>query len=297
LTITVATSSQDYSAREDIEIFGNLTLNGLPVQALVALQVNDPLGPIILRTLQTGEDYEVGSFEILTFYSCYKNGTPKTTFEAGTLAWLKMSVKNTGNTTEYVLVMANAYDSNNSNLGLSAGAFVPVIEGTVLTKISSLYIPTAASPGNATAYVNALTNWPTQGGVPYYPEMSTQFEIISPQGSGGQSLPAQGSQISENGTYNLTFKLLRGAKLGNYTVFVSSAYQGIEVTESTTFNVHALPGDANGDGFVDVSDFAILGKAWFTGYGDPGYDARADFNGDGFIDVSDFAILGKNWFT
>ena len=238
LTITVATSSQHYIIREDIEIFGNLTLNGLPVQALVALQVNNPIdSPIILRTLQTGEDFEVGSFETLSFYSCDALGYPKTTFETGTLAYLKMSVKNTGNTTQYVLVMANTYDSSNSNLGLSAGAFVPVINGTVLTRISSLYIPTSASPGNATAYASALTNWPTQGGVPYCPEMSTQFEIISQQGLGSQSSQAQGSQTSENGTYNLTFKLLTDARLGNYTACVSSTYQGETVTESTTFNL------------------------------------------------------------
>jgi hypothetical protein len=53
------------------------------------------------------------------------------------------------------------------------------------------------------------------------------------------------------------------------------------------------PGDANGDGSVDVSDLGILaanygktsGAAWDLG----------DFNGDGAVDVSDLGILAANY--
>ena len=56
-----------------------------------------------------------------------------------------------------------------------------------------------------------------------------------------------------------------------------------------------LPGDANGDGTVNISDFAILrnnfgnsmGVTFMTG----------DFNEDGVVNISDFAILRNNFGT
>ena len=43
------------------------------------------------------------------------------------------------------------------------------------------------------------------------------------------------------------------------------------------------PGDYNGDGFVDDSDFVS-----FAGYYDSFFDPRGDLTGDGFTDDSDF---------
>jgi len=94
--------------------------------------------------------------------------------------------------------------------------------------------------------------------------------------------------------------------LGNWTVISNSGvntvanYVWANVTHFTVFTGISVPikfpGDANGDGFVDVSDFAILAASWFKSLGQTGYDARADFTGNGFVDVSDFAILAGNWF-
>jgi len=56
------------------------------------------------------------------------------------------------------------------------------------------------------------------------------------------------------------------------------------------------PGDADGNGFVDVTDFAFLGASWFKGKGETGYDSRVDFDFSDFVDVSDFAVLGAYWF-
>lgn len=65
-------------------------------------------------------------------------------------------------------------------------------------------------------------------------------------------------------------------------------------TQITFLNYRALPGDANGDLRVDVSDFNIWnankfssGTDWITG----------DFNGDGNTDVSDFNIWNAKKFT
>jgi len=52
------------------------------------------------------------------------------------------------------------------------------------------------------------------------------------------------------------------------------------------------PGDASGDGCVDVDDLQILGWNWQKTV--PPGEARADFNGDRFIDVDDLQIYGWN---
>jgi hypothetical protein len=56
-----------------------------------------------------------------------------------------------------------------------------------------------------------------------------------------------------------------------------------------------VPGDANGDGFVDVVDLLMLVGSFGTASGDPLYDAACDFNNDGFVDVVDLLILVANW--
>ncbi len=54
-----------------------------------------------------------------------------------------------------------------------------------------------------------------------------------------------------------------------------------------------IPGDANDDGVVDVSDLGILATNYGAGGGFGWGDA--DFTGDGFVDVSDLGILATNY--
>ena len=54
----------------------------------------------------------------------------------------------------------------------------------------------------------------------------------------------------------------------------------------------AIPGDANGDGVIDVGDLGIGGANFNK------TDASAsdgDFNGDGAVDIADVGIVGANW--
>jgi glucose/arabinose dehydrogenase len=65
-------------------------------------------------------------------------------------------------------------------------------------------------------------------------------------------------------------------------------------TNVTLVNYFALPGDANGDGFVDGIDFIIWNENRFSA----GTDwTMADFDGDGTTDGSDFIIWNDNRFT
>jgi hypothetical protein len=52
-----------------------------------------------------------------------------------------------------------------------------------------------------------------------------------------------------------------------------------------------LPGDANGDGHVDIADLGILAAHWQQ----QGFWARGDFNGDGIVDIGDLGFLAEHW--
>jgi hypothetical protein len=54
-----------------------------------------------------------------------------------------------------------------------------------------------------------------------------------------------------------------------------------------------VPGDANGDGWVDEDDASVLAANWGkTGVSGPG---DGDFTGDGAVNVADAAVLAANW--
>ena len=61
--------------------------------------------------------------------------------------------------------------------------------------------------------------------------------------------------------------------------------------ESITLVVTSLPGDANGDGMVDVGDLGILAANYGTASGATW--GQGDFNSDGAVDVGDLGILAS----
>jgi hypothetical protein len=65
-------------------------------------------------------------------------------------------------------------------------------------------------------------------------------------------------------------------------------------TDMQLINYRSIPGDANGDGFVDGTDFGIWNSNKFT----VGTDyTSGDFNCDGLTDGTDFGIWNSNKFT
>jgi hypothetical protein len=56
-----------------------------------------------------------------------------------------------------------------------------------------------------------------------------------------------------------------------------------------------IPGDANGNGKVDVLDLAKLGKAYGCTPNNPNWDPNCDFNQDRSVDIYDLYTLGKNY--
>ncbi len=52
------------------------------------------------------------------------------------------------------------------------------------------------------------------------------------------------------------------------------------------------PGDANGDGMVNLADLQILGDHWQSG---DAYWLIGDFTGDGVVNLADLQVLGDHW--
>ncbi|MBR0238069.1 MAG: right-handed parallel beta-helix repeat-containing protein [Thermoguttaceae bacterium] len=88
----------------------------------------------------------------------------------------------------------------------------------------------------------------------------------------------------ENNTHNLT--RTDALTLSNDQIFYGSA--DLDITA-------ACPMDIDGDGYIAVSDYAQLSRAWFSSPGSANWNPACDFDGDGVVAVSDYAILSRNW--
>ncbi|MCC6680953.1 MAG: PEP-CTERM sorting domain-containing protein [Phycisphaeraceae bacterium] len=84
-----------------------------------------------------------------------------------------------------------------------------------------------------------------------------------------------------------------GAGANIHAFFVDPTYvnySGFDIGSGASAALH--PGDANGDGLVNLSDLQILGDNWQS---TTAAWAQADFTGDGVVNLADLQILGDNW--
>jgi len=86
----------------------------------------------------------------------------------------------------------------------------------------------------------------------------------------------------------------KGLNLNTLAAVVVVVILGV-VGVTLLFNSHAaqLPGDANSDGVVNISDLAILASHYGTKTGATW--AMGDFNGDGAVNIADLSVLAAHW--
>jgi hypothetical protein len=110
----------------------------------------------------------------------------------------------------------------------------------------------------------------------------------SPNGSTGwQQIDAVGADVGTFHDGELTNVTRYYYRVRAYNASGESGYSNIVYARTPA----QLPGDANGDGAVDVGDLGILGQ----NYGLTGEEVGGDFNGDNAVDVGDLGILGENY--
>ncbi len=77
------------------------------------------------------------------------------------------------------------------------------------------------------------------------------------------------------------------------TVFVNAYI--VRKPKNADVSLGAIPGDANGDGRVDILDFQLLSNSFGKDPGQTGYDGRCDFNSSNTVDILDFQLLSNNF--
>jgi hypothetical protein len=274
LELIVKTDKTKYYAKDFVQVYGNLTLDGTPVtDALVGIQIQNQQDNLVtIRTLTTGNPPPTTPYIFLEYVvPCDQNGNPKYSFYNGTLSYYKISIVNFDIETRIVLMTINTYYGDNTPFGFAA------INATIAAKSSPKYIisipiPNDATLGTAAVYANAYTDWPKTGGTPYCMEVNSTFEIISTSGGGlSQSQTTQHPTTLENSenetaNFNLTFKLPRKTPYGNCTVYVTSMYLSETASNTTKFEVYILGDLGSGppptffayDGKVNAYDLALF---------------------------------------
>jgi len=246
LSITVATDKLTYTPAENVQIYGNLTLGEMLVaDALVGVQVQTSGDELLtIRTVNTGSNPStMPHVKIQSVVPCDLSGDPKEIFEAGTLAYFKITVTNYDIDERTTRLTVSTYYSDDVPFGRSSIGFTLSGQTTTMV-ILSIPIPTEAVPGTATVYANAYTDWPKLRGTPYCSEVNATFQITETtlETAALQVWSLDNNPITENGgNYALNFKLPPEADLGTYTVYVSSSYEEQQATDKKTFIVNPPP--------------------------------------------------------
>jgi len=295
LTLTLATSKEEYNLGEKVVINGTLTSDGTPISdGLATIQIDKPDNiSWVLRTRPTGTN-TTGSWSLEVTAAAPiggGGGEPKYIFYRGDEIGFQVTVKNNEMISHEAELYVNLFYASEPL------SLWPVLE-----------IPGDAELGDATAYLSLLTDLPVNGGFAYCPEKSTTFTITTKSTSSSQSSSSQTIQNNPaEGEFTLTARIPdQDAKLGNYTVYATSFYRPNLARSTLTFKVILL-GDITGptpwvpDGKVDIRDVAAVAIRYGCDEGMICYDVRADLTGptygvpDGKIDIRDVAFVAKNY--
>jgi parallel beta-helix repeat protein len=65
--------------------------------------------------------------------------------------------------------------------------------------------------------------------------------------------------------------------------------------KETLIPLPTIPGDINGDGFVEMMDYWVISQAYGSQPGDPNWNPDADINGDGMVELTDFWIISQHF--
>jgi len=254
LKITVQTDESSYYFEENITVYGEVTVDGVPLESkLVAFEVHDAVDtPIITRTLETNTS---GTYSV---------------------QFLLSSEASPGTYTVYVSCThdeANAVNSTSFELKQPSVLVVTVKTDSQSYKVDD----TVSVQGNVTLM-----------GLPL-PEVLVALEVQDPNNT---PVVVRVVETDIHGSYQLTFQVPTESKTGSYTVYGTVGYEGQNALSITVFQLLSeLVGDITGDGKVDIRDVTVVAMAFGSKPGDENWNEVADLNGDEVIDIRDITIV------
>jgi hypothetical protein len=288
LVVTTGTDLSSYYFTSDINISGQVK-DGLTVisDAFVGISVLDDTNNIIfVRTVDTGTPPTMpAEAYISNVYLSDSNGNHKAYADATSTmpTYFTFTVINNDAVNPlFIQSVVSVTDIDNNILGSgSTGITIQPRQSTINTV--GVIIPPRAVTGMGKVYVGVYSGYPSQGGVPYGPETSKEFEIRNGRNPIGSN-PPQGI----NGYYQLTVKLPVDSRQGLYHIYAST--EGGTTSAHSTFTATQL-GDLNGDGQLSGSDLRSF-VIFYLQYQNEGiYTPDVDFNNDQAITGSDIRIL------
>ena len=130
-------------------------------------------GVVYKDTVQFSIDGQSAHFTIVSVQATDQNGNPVTSFSKGSTGYVKMVVSADSNQT--ALITADVFDSNSVSLGV--GSVKTNLGAGESQMVVSVYIPKDAVVGTANIFANAFSDWPSNGGTPLTPEVSSSVEV------------------------------------------------------------------------------------------------------------------------
>jgi len=286
LEITVSTNKSSYGYRESVTVYGNVTLEGQPVEdGLVGIQIDDPANrTIALRTVPHGVPLGSWTVEVISVISCDGSGNPKSNFNRKTFAYFQATVKNNAVSSRNVLVSISIYDIDLTPIGIAWEQLVLLPEAQT-TFMPAIYINEWVSTGSALACANVYTDWPKNNGYPYCPEKTVSFSITTTTAAVYLNEPAQA-----DGYYEGTFRIppQEAPYSGTYFVAVSAFSAGWKAFQNTTFTVeYEVPADFDHNHEIEIYDVIKVTSIYGAKSGDPNWNPEIDLKPDGAIGIYD----------
>lgn len=308
LRVTVTTDKPSYKYREIVNVGGNLTLSGAPVDGFVGIEVGSLNASftnytrLVTRTATIGNPY-IGAMNI-TIESVITCGgppyyVPKTTFKKGETLYANISVVNNYFNDRMVTITVLACDSDSTPITSHVAPLQTKLLGGGGGAIfyPQFIIDTWVSTGPAKIYANVYSDWPSEGGHPWCHEKSASFTIIPATGAASyetyQQTPSSNNPTAESvNTYDLSFRLPPYAPFGNYSVNATAFAQGWEASNYTTFGrAKQVRGDINFDRAINVLDVVLVTATYGSKSGDPNWNPESDVQPSGKIDILDVVVV------
>jgi len=203
---------------------------------------------------------QFNSFKITNVQVTNQQGNPSN-LEAGELGFIKVNLESSKSIA--TLVTVNIFDADLTSIGI--GSVQTTLSSGTSEIILSFMIPADAATGPATVYVNAFSDWPSNGGIP----LTGEFSITEFIGNSSPPTPEPTPEPTPNPEPEVTIEPVAGSGVsgcedtaeGCYSPSTATVFVGGVVLFSNT-DVYAHTFTS----FVDLSDAGTVGNE----FGEPG---------------------------